>query len=79
MPLAKGSTCTPIRPKIQKIQRREGPLDKDLVTRHSGTIGHSVARHSFYLALGPLGTGSHGHWGARFSVATSFWEVQGVV
>jgi hypothetical protein len=46
-------------------------LDKDWVTRHSGTIGHWVARHSFYFALGPLGPGSHGHWGARHSVAPS--------
>ena len=46
-------------------------MDKDWVTRHSGTIGHSVTRHSFYLELGPLDTGSHGHWGARHSFAPS--------
>ena len=46
-------------------------MDKDWVTRHSGTIGHSVPRRSVDLALGPLGTGSNGHWGARHSVAPS--------
>ena len=25
------------------------------------------------LALGPLGTGSHGHWGARHSVCPVVW------
>ena len=44
-------------------------MDKDWVTRRSGTIGHSVARHWVDLALGPLGTGSHGNWGGRHSVA----------
>ena len=46
-------------------------MDKDWVTRHSGTIGHSVASQSVDLALGPLGTVSHGHWGARHLVAPS--------
>ena len=46
-------------------------MDKDWVTRHSGTIGHLVARHSVNLARQPLGTGLHGHWGARHSVAPS--------
>ena len=47
-------------------------MDKDWVTRHSGTILHSVSRHSFYFELWPLGTGTHGHWGARHSVLPSF-------
>ena len=41
-------------------------MDKDWVTRHSGTIGHSVA-----WALGVLGTGSPIHSGAWHSVALS--------
>ena len=50
-------------------------MDKDWVTRHSGTIGHSVARHSVDLALGPLGTASYGHWDARHSVALSIFQL----
>ena len=37
-------------------------MEKDWVTRHSGIIGHSDARHSFYLALEPIGTGATRHW-----------------
>ena len=48
-----------------------GPLDKDWVTRNSGTNGHSVARHSVAWALSVLGTGSPRHWVARHSVAMS--------
>ena len=54
-----------------KKNSKGGLLDKDWVTRHSGTIGHSVDRLSVDLELGPIGTGSHGHWGARHSVAPS--------
>ena len=34
-----------------KKNPKGGLLDKDWVTRHSGNIGHSIARHSFYLLL----------------------------
>ena len=47
-------------------------MDKDWVTRHSGTIGHSVSRHSVTWALRVLGTGSLRQSVARHSVATSF-------
>ena len=40
-------------------------MDKDWVTRHSGTIGHSVTRHSFYLALGALGRNGTGALGKQ--------------
>ena len=54
-------------------------MDKDWVTRHSGTIGHSVARHSVDLALGPLGTGSHVHWGARHTAGLMFGLVEFII
>jgi hypothetical protein len=46
-------------------------LDKDWVTKHSGTIRHSVARHSVAWALRVLGTGLPRHLVFRHSVATS--------
>ena len=47
-------------------------MDKDQVTRHSGTIGHSVARHLVAWELRVLGTGSPRHLVARHSVAAPF-------
>ena len=50
-----------ISPLLIKSEKNENklkgrPLDKDWVTWHSGTIGHSVARHSVAWALKVLGT-----------------------
>ena len=46
-------------------------MAKDWVTRHSGTIGHSVARLLVAWALKVLGTVLPRHSVARHSVATS--------
>ena len=52
-----------------KKNPKGGLLDKDWVTRHSGTIGNSVARHWVAWALDLLGTGSPRHWVAWHSIA----------